>query len=293
MYQFIKTNVPDFITVQAFISVLHANRSGDSPNEGGESHAAWEFLHLEQGALNVLVDGELYHLQPGQLILYPPHSFHSIAFSQDAVFDIVCFTASGNGLWEFSGNILTPRRQQLVMLSQIIALGKQQFVLPAKGTNIRGMSLRQDVPAWQLQKLSALLTLFLINLYESDAAEQRLIKPIPSNTNNYRKEQLQVLTDYLKSNLSCNLTLEQISAACSISIPSLHKLCRSQCGCGPITYFISLKLGAAKRLMQESSLNFSQIAAQLGFSSVHYFSRLFKAKTGMSPSQYARSINRR
>ena len=293
MYQFIKTKIPDFITVQAFVSVLHASRSDDSPGGGGESHAAWEFLHLEQGALNVLVDGELYHLQPGQMILYPPHSFHSIAFSQNAVYNVVCFAASGNGLWEFSGNILTPRRQQLEMLSQIIALGKQQFVLPTKGTDIRGMSLRQDVQTWQLQKLSALLTLFLIDLYESDTSEQRFADPVPSNTHNYRKEQLKVLTEYLKSNLSCNLTLEQISTACSISVPSLHKLCRSQCGCGPITYFISLKLGAAKRLMQESSLNFSQIAAQLGFSSVHYFSRLFKAKTGMSPSEYARTVNHR
>lgn len=291
MYRYRTTDIPDFITVRSLVTVSRSSRSG-MQSIGGESHAAWEFLFMEEGSMNVLVDGELYCLQPGQLILYAPHSFHSVASSQDAVFDVVCFTASGSGLWAFSGNILTPNRQQLEQLTQIIDIGKHLFTLPPKSADIRGMVLLQDAPAYQIQKLGNLLTLFLIDLYETDAAGELAARPEPSNTGNYRREQLRLLTKYLTENLSCNLSLEEISKACSISVPGLHKLCRSQCGCGPITYFISLKLGAAKRLMRETSLNFTQISAQLGFSSVHYFSRLFKAKTGMSPSAYARSINR-
>jgi len=292
MYQYNMTEIPDFITVQSLVTVCRSSRSGMPAVSGGESHAAWEFLYLEQGSMNVLVDGRLCSLQPGQLILYPPHSFHSVASFQNAVFDVVCFTASGNGLWEFCGSTLTPTPCQRDQLDKIIAEGKRLLELPSKGTQTRGMVLLPEVQAYQIQKLGSMLTLFLLDLYETDTSNVSMVKPELSNAENYRKEQLRVLTKYLTENISCNLTLDEISKACAISVPSLHKLCRSQCGCGPVTYFISLKLGAAKRLMRESSLNFTQISAQLGFTSVHYFSRLFKSKTGMSPSAYAKSMNR-
>ena len=34
----------------------------------------------------------------------------------------------------------------------------------------------------------------------------------------------------------------------------------------------------------------TEIAEKLGFSSVHYFSRLFKKSTGVSPSDYSRTV---
>ena len=47
---------------------------------------------------------------------------------------------------------------------------------------------------------------------------------------------------------------------------------------------------AAKEMIREGRLNFTQIAARLGFQSVHYFSRRFKLLTGMSPSEYSDSV---
>ena len=43
-------------------------------------------------------------------------------------------------------------------------------------------------------------------------------------------------------------------------------------------------------MIRDTSLNFTQISQALGFSTVHYFSKLFKEKVGMSPSEYAKSI---
>ena len=55
--------------------------------------------------------------------------------------------------------------------------------------------------------------------------------------------------------------------------------------------FLDLKLKEAKRLIRESSLNFTEISELLGFNSLHYFSRLFKERVGMTPSEYARSVS--
>ena len=37
-------------------------------------------------------------------------------------------------------------------------------------------------------------------------------------------------------------------------------------------------------------MNFTQISAHLGYTSIHYFSRQFKKIVGMTPSEYASSV---
>ena len=70
----------------------------------------------------------------------------------------------------------------------------------------------------------------------------------------------------------------------------LQKRFHAYTGGGVMAYFIQLKIQAARRMIREGRLNFTQIAAGLGFQSVHYFSRRFRLSTGMSPSEYARSV---
>ena len=51
-----------------------------------------------------------------------------------------------------------------------------------------------------------------------------------------------------------------------------------------------MKVNAAKQLIRTNKMNFTQISEQLGYTSIHYFSRQFKKVTGMTPSEYASSI---
>ena len=59
---------------------------------------------------------------------------------------------------------------------------------------------------------------------------------------------------------------------------------------GVIEYFSMLKIKSAKHFIRMGSLNFTQIAEQLGYTSIHYFSRQFKKLAGMTPSEYASSV---
>ena len=51
-----------------------------------------------------------------------------------------------------------------------------------------------------------------------------------------------------------------------------------------------MKIDAAKFMICDTSLNFTQISEKLGFTTVHYFSKLFKDKVGVSPSEYAKIV---
>jgi len=66
----------------------------------------------------------------------------------------------------------------------------------------------------------------------------------------------------------------------------IKRIVEQTCSMPPKAYFISLKIEEAKRLLSETPMNVTEISQMLGFSSVHYFSRLFKSKTGMTPTEY-------
>ncbi len=51
-------------------------------------------------------------------------------------------------------------------------------------------------------------------------------------------------------------------------------------------YFIQMKIEKAKELIQDDELNFTEIAYELGYSSVNYLSNQFKHSTGMNMSDY-------
>ncbi|MBQ9984915.1 MAG: AraC family transcriptional regulator [Oscillospiraceae bacterium] len=291
MERFANIKIPDFITINNLHSVFSQKYSDIIPpdsNYNGEAHDFWEFFCLEQGEINLLIDGELYHLYPGQFIMYAPYSFHSFTTEKDAFISVVTFSTFSNLPRKFVNNILNLTENQKTKLREITTIGEQILELPPSEMNCKGMVLQSNVPEYKTQKLANLVELFLIDLYEHNSPLDKLSL---NDTKKYPNEQFAMLTAFLSNNLHRPLSTEEISAELSIGVSKLGKLCKSQCGCGPIDYFISLKIGAAKRMISEKRLNLTQISENLGFSSVHYFSRLFKAKTGITPSDYAKSVN--
>jgi AraC-like DNA-binding protein len=59
-------------------------------------------------------------------------------------------------------------------------------------------------------------------------------------------------------------------------------------GVSPQDYVVRSRVECARTLLLNSNLTVSEIADQLGYSSVNFFSRQFKEQTGKSPLQYRR-----
>ena len=71
-----------------------------------------------------------------------------------------------------------------------------------------------------------------------------------------------------------------------MSVSKLKVLFRTEYGGGVTAYIIDKRLELAKKLITNDDYSVTETADKLGFSSVHYFSRLFKKKTGVSPLEY-------
>lgn len=69
-----------------------------------------------------------------------------------------------------------------------------------------------------------------------------------------------------------------------VSYPHFRRIFKQSTGLPPQQYLINLRMNQAKQLMEEKALKLSEVARRVGFDDPYYFSRLFKQKTGVSPS---------
>jgi AraC-like DNA-binding protein len=51
-------------------------------------------------------------------------------------------------------------------------------------------------------------------------------------------------------------------------------------------FIVEARLNRARQLLLESTLSVSQIADELGYEDVFFFSRQFKERTGRTPTEY-------
>ena len=95
-----------------------------------------------------------------------------------------------------------------------------------------------------------------------------------------------IITSYLYSHYQNKITLKDISQLTYFSAAYCESEFKRQMGKSIIQYLLDIRVEEAKRLLSESSMSCSRIAAAVGFDDANYFSRIFKKKTGYSPLKY-------
>lgn len=83
-----------------------------------------------------------------------------------------------------------------------------------------------------------------------------------------------------------NIDFHQFCNNYMISYSKFRSDFRHQTGFAPLQYFMLMKIEKAKYLLTNTNMKTKEIAFSLGFKSDHYFSRLFKSKTGLSPQVF-------
>ncbi len=91
---------------------------------------------------------------------------------------------------------------------------------------------------------------------------------------------------YIITNLTEDLTLEQLASVAETSPQHLSRLFKKECGMTITDYIRKQKIGEAKWMLQSSDNPIYEIAEALGFSSQNYFCNVFRKETGMTPSEF-------
>jgi transcriptional regulator GlxA family with amidase domain len=87
--------------------------------------------------------------------------------------------------------------------------------------------------------------------------------------------------------------LPELAHRLGVSYTWFRRMFAHHTGLSPHQYRIQIKVGRARTLLSETALTVKEVAFRCGFESEHYFSRLFKRKSGLAPGEWRRSLSGR
>lgn len=91
---------------------------------------------------------------------------------------------------------------------------------------------------------------------------------------------------YMEEFYASNITLEDIASHVEISKSYLSMLFKQETGINLVAFLNQYRIGRGKKLLATTNLKIYEIADVIGFGSPYYFSKVFKAMTGMQCKEY-------
>ena len=279
------------IIIDKVISIHYFEYMSDFSFEG-EFHNFWEFLCVDKGTVNVVAGSTTYTLNKGDIIFHKPNEFHTVTANGIIAPNLVVvgFECDSPAILFFQNKILKIGSGEQDLFGAIINEARSAFSCRLDDPYSQKL-IRSKEPQFGCEQLIKLyLEMALIQLTRT----YNVPVPTPSYTKSIKQksedELFSRIVSYMEENLNAPITIEQICHDNLVSRSILQKLFREHTDCGVIDYFSTLKIDAAKQMIRSKRMNFTQIADNLGYNSIHYFSRQFKKITGMTPSEYSSSI---
>lgn len=140
-----------------------------------------------------------------------------------------------------------------------------------------------------LAKLNSLLAL---NFAFKDVYSRQLTINTPEIEIVSEKDRfIQNVSTYIHDNINNpQLSVEMLSIHLSISRASLYNRILDYTGMSPVEFIRSIKLEMAANLLKKSDKTIAEIAYETGFANPNYFTKVFKSKYQMKPSDYILSF---
>ena len=238
----------------------------------GEAHPISELTYVDGGSLHSVADGQELILRQGDLVLYGPGQWH-MQYADIGVAPRFVTISFG-----VNPGAVEPLLNRKFAATQAVA-GLVQSMLRERE---KEDELSMDMI---LTQLNLLLLLLLREVASPSGEKLRPGAAVHAENEIIRKAQ-QYITQHIRDKLTVPLVAQKVDVSPSYLTTLFHRNLQLS----PGEYIRRIKLQESKQLIRENELNFTEIAAALQYSTVHHFSRQFKEKFGMTPSEYAKSV---
>ena len=140
--------------------------------------------------------------------------------------------------------------------------------------------LRLQRPLFQMRACSQVFSL----LAEILSEERRKEHP------NHLQKVVEKAKYLMEASISQKTDITGIAQNIGMSISRLNEVFKLYTSMTPYHYYIQLKIQRACHILETGDISVKEAALSLGFEDQCYFSRLFKQKTGIPPSEWKRHI---
>ena len=284
-------NKKNGINIEKFNSIYYFEFGKDFTHTP-ESHDFWEMVYVDNGRINAISDGRGFMLEQGQVIFHEPMEVHAHISDKHVANNmmVISFTTQSENMNFFKNKILTLDKTSKTILSLFLKEARNALGhIPNDYSNKETLHFIPSVFGGE-QLLLCYFTEFLITLIRNGSNAQGNITSAKSSRDIAVNSMSELIVEYMKKNLSSNLTLKNLCEHFIIGKTQLCQIFNQNLGQSPMEYYSGLKIEEAKKLLREKNYSVTQISDMLGYSSVHTFSRAFKQAAGFSPTAYMHSI---
>jgi len=258
----------------------------------GEQHDFWEFVYVDKGAVCARGGDLELNLIRGDIIFHEPNEFHSLhAYGKIAPnLVVMSFSAESPGINWFRRKVVRIGNQEQELLARIIHEAGNAFSSDLSDPWLPRLKKRPDQVFASEQLIRIYLEQFLISIVRRSLHiddDREPVSPLREKTD---KDAFNRAIEFINNNLVDMVNLDAMCRSTGYSCTYLEQVFKNKTGRSVMEYYKVTKLERAKDLIRTGDYSFTQIASVLNYSSVQYFSKVFKRFVGMTPSEYSSSV---
>ncbi len=308
-----KHRIKNYISVSSIVTIHYFEFAKDYHFDG-ESHDFWELVYVDKGEIIATADTSDITLRQGEALFHKPYEFHRLrsnGVSAPNVF-IISFVCSDACMKYFEGKHINVPAKLRRLISDIITESQDTYNLPVFDRNLKDLKLSRGARFGGSQIIKMRLEELLIKLYrdgesrrEAPVLHTHMGKGEKGTFGSTKARYGNSVPDEGEENISARI-IEIIKKEGIYGDIDLDRICllvnyrktyictqfKKACGYSVMEYVNILKIDEAKRLIREKNHNFMQISNMLCFNNPHYFSKVFKKVTGLSPREYLNTVNK-
>ena len=232
-----------------------------------------EIFAVFEGTLAFFINEEEYPLGSGEFILLNSNEIHSISSPEanrtivlQIPMNVLRNVETGEGLILFTHS---PKRQDSKIMELI---GSMYQELQERGSEYE----------WKVQSDFFMLVYLLLTKY-------RKREILPEEIRHYRKlNRLSTITGYIRENYTKELSLEMVADRFGYSPSYLSRMFRKYAQTNYKTYLQNVRIEYGFQELANTDHTIGEIALNNGFPNQKAFTREFKKKYGILPSEYRR-----
>lgn len=254
------------------------------------SHAQYEVYFFHRGDCKYLIHHSIYELQPGDIIIMDGLTAHRANPSKFEMYE--------RSVVHFSPDWMIPVLEELRMpellspfkeMSNCLLRGQDEGERELILQSIKAMDQLANKDSTFMMKpeieveLKILLLTILMQIYKLSKRENQQLAMPKSEKVVHVENIAHFIQDHFKNSIS----LEDISSELNLSKFYLSRIFKEVTGTTVMDYVMTCRLNQVKfDLEMYPDRTLMEVATESGFESQAHFSRFFKQRVGLTPSEY-------
>ena len=245
-----------------------------------EMYTFWQLFYVRRGQAEIVREGKSETIKAGEIIFRPPNQKSTMIYPNNCELHmgLIDFICTDSALNYFGTHPISIDEKEKKLINDVIEEASHYY------KDCYSNSLWPEL-------ISSALENFLIRLFgRLNGIFPFEAKTTKRNTKNNTSAKVEQINHILEERRFGTVTIEEIAYVLHDSPNTLMKCYKKEMNQSIMEHFLDLKLETAKQLISLSELNFTEISEILGFSSVNYFSKFFKKRCGMTPTEFSKQI---